>query len=201
MQRVLLGRRCCSCGPSFLEAIATAVALGAVDFEEFLDEPRRFHPVERLDALAETFHGEQFDVPLFKAVFVDDLQNEAPLLVGTGPCFALPVAAAVAGSAVGGRVAGLITVARRTVAAGLRTVGVPIAIGRGPVGMPVAGQETGLLDILVHTPLQQGVQAGGFGFDHLCVGEFGADGDAVLMGGIPGEPEFLGVIRFEGDGH
>jgi hypothetical protein len=85
--------------------------------------------------------------------------------------------------------------------------GMPVRLAMDAVGalvrrtVAVGRQETRLLEVAVDAALQQGVEPGGFGFDLLDVTEFGAYRDAVLVGGIPGESELLGVVGFELYGH
>ncbi len=69
------------------------------------------------------------------------------------------------------------------------------------VGRSIDREKTGLLDVPVDAALEELVEPGGFDLDLLQITEFRADGDAELVGGIPGETELLAVVRFESDGH
>jgi hypothetical protein len=100
-------------------------------FEQFFDEARGFELVEGFDALAEAFLGEGFDVVLVEVLFAGDLEDEVALF----------------GRALPG------------VLGGTNPATVAVAIAGSGFGWGYAlGQETGLLDLAVHTALHEAVK-------------------------------------------
>ena len=59
--------------------------LARVFLAQLLDQPGGFEFVQQLDALAEAFGGEVLDLLLVEPVFLDNLQDEFLLLLGTVP--------------------------------------------------------------------------------------------------------------------
>jgi hypothetical protein len=63
------------------------------------------------------------------------------------------------------------------------------------------GHETDVLDLTIHSLLQQTVKPRASLFDLTEVGQYRPDGDGVLVTAEIGQPEFFGVIGFEDDSH
>lgn len=156
-------------------------------FHQLFDQPRGFEFVELFDTLAEPFLGQRFNVVFGEVLFVHQFEDQL-LLFGR----AVPV---VAFRAI--LVAGM----------GVATVTIPIPVALAvTVGMTIGGsgglgEETGLLNGGVHGLLQESVETLAFRRSLGEIGDFGADGEAVLVRRITGQTDLLAVVGFKGDGH
>ncbi len=133
--------------------------------EQLIDQTTGLDTIELLDAeTAEAIPGQGFDVGLVELVLVDELEDQIPLLVGAFPL-------SVAGSA--------------PVGCDLSIMSVPV--GPGSIAVSVLGDETGMLDLLIHTLLERLVEAGAFACDVVGVADLRLDADGELVARIPAE--------------
>ena len=146
------------------------VATAAVLVEDAFDQAGSLELVELPDPDAEHFTAGVIDLPFVELVFVHELEDEIPLLVGTGPAIAVGVAVAVPISVGGG-----------AVAVGAVVVPVGGAVGFALHAVSVIRDEPRVLDLLVNALLERLIQARAFARHVVDVADLRLDADGILV--------------------